>query len=287
MVVTTPIRRAELAEAFARDGYLRLPAFVADVEVVALRAEVRRVLAAPLPPGCERPHNTLVPLAWGDELVERVVADRGRRARLRAALAASDLRWISGYVSVKPPHSGPLWWHQDWWCWDHPVTYRRAAPQVAVLCYLSATTVDTGALRVLTGSHRASLALHGRLPEAHATDADRLDERHPAMVDQPGQVSLEVDAGDAVIVDYRLLHGTYPHNGDRRRDCVLLTFAPNWGGLPPDVRGHLVRHPAQPPAGSARRALDRELLPAFDGPPRDLPLSRAAPARFAIGGRDG
>jgi hypothetical protein len=285
MAVCRASRPCERAQAFSRDGYVRLPAFVADGELAGLRGEVQRLLATPLPPGCERPHNTLIPLAWGDDLVERFVADHVRLDRLRAALAASDLRWISGYISVKAPRSGPLWWHQDWWCWDHAVTYRLAAPQVAVLCYLTATTPATGALRVLPGSHRRSLPLHGRLPEAHAADADGLDARHPALADHPAQVSLEADPGDAVAVDYRLLHGTHPHGGVERRDCVLLNFAPDWADLPPDIRAHLIRHPSQPPAGSPRCALDRKLLPAFAGPPKDLPLSRAAPARFAIGGR--
>jgi hypothetical protein len=27
---------------------------------------------------------------------------------------ATDLRWISGYVTVKEPRTPPRWWHQDW-----------------------------------------------------------------------------------------------------------------------------------------------------------------------------
>lgn len=277
--MSDPVR--DSPPAFERDGWARLPGFVDDGELDALRLAVGRALSRPLAPGCERPHNTLVPLRWRDEAVELVVADRRRVARVRAAVGASDLRWISGYVSVKAPRSGPLWWHQDWWCWDHPVTYGQRAPQVAVLCYLSATTVSSGALRVLPGSHRASVPLHGELPAAHASEAGGLDDEHPAMADHPGQVSLEVAAGDAVVLDYRLLHGTHPHRGERRRDSLLLSFAPDWARLPADLRAHLVRHPAQPQAPAATRRLDRELLPTFGGTPRDLPLNRVAPAEFA------
>ena len=271
--------RAE--RAFARDGYAVLGGFVSGPELARLRCDVDAHLAGPLPPGCERPGNTLAPLRWSDATVGRVLAAPGRVARLATAVAGGDLRWISGYVSSKPPGSGPLWWHQDWWCWDHPVSFRPAAPQVALLCYLTATDERTAALRVLPGSHRRATALHAALPEAHAGGAQP-PAGHPAVSDHPDQVTLALAPGDAVVLDYRLLHGTHPNAGGRRRDCVLLTFAPSWRDLPEDVRAHLIRHPAQPRAGErvGAPAWTRALLPAFDGRPRDLELNRTAPTGF-------
>ena len=90
-------------------------------------------------------------------------------------------------------------------------------------------------------------------------------------------------AGDAVVIDYRLLHGTHPNAGDARRDCLMLTFAPAWSQLPEDVRGHLIRHPALP--GSRERSPGAgwaaDLLPHHEGRRRDLPLNRRAPDHFA------
>jgi ectoine hydroxylase-related dioxygenase (phytanoyl-CoA dioxygenase family) len=196
-----------------------------------------------------------------------------------------DLRWISGYISSKEPRTPALWWHQDWWCWHHPVSFRAAAAQVALLVYLSDTDQGRGALRVLPGSHRASVALHRALPDAHR-QGERLPLDHPALRDQPGQMTLRARAGDAVVLDYRLLHGTHPNAGDERRDCVLLSFTPSWHSLPPDVRAHLIQHLALPtddeqvPATSWRAAL----LPEFDGARADLDLDRDAPPRFTVRG---
>src|SRR6266851_2201843 len=80
------------------------------------------------------PHNILVPLRWNDPIVRLLPKSDRRVQALTDGLRADDLKWISGYVSVKEPHSPPLWWHQDWWCWDHPLSYRRMAPQIGVLC---------------------------------------------------------------------------------------------------------------------------------------------------------
>lgn len=243
------------------------------------------MLARPLPAGCERPHNTLAPLRWNDGAVQRVLASPERIARLTEAVGGDDLRWISGYVSVKAPGTGPLWWHQDWWCWDHAVSYRRDAPQVALLCYLSTTDEQAAALRVVPGSHRGSTALHAALPEAHAQTGGIAPE-HPALSDHPEQVTLGLEAGDAVVIDYRLLHGTHRNAGEGRRDCLLLTFAPSWRGLPDEIRSHLIQHPAQPSAAEHAEAPEwqRQLLPSFEGRRRDLELNRTAPVRFAIEG---
>jgi hypothetical protein len=267
------------AQEFVTRGFGVLPGLLTGERLQRARDAADRAVAAPEGIACERPNNTLVPLRWNHDLVGLVVS---ARERIATAVGARDLRWISGYVSVKHPHSPPLWWHQDWWAWHHRVSFERAASQVSVLCYLSDTTAETGALRVLPGSHAASVPLHRVLPEAHSDDSTGLDLQHPAMADQPEQVTLAVRAGDAAITDYRLLHGTHANASDRRRDCVLLNFAPNWSDLPEDLRGHLVRHSALPsedepgPYGTLAG-----ILPTFDGRRCDVPLERNAPADFA------
>jgi hypothetical protein len=269
---------------FRRDGFAVLRDFLEPSELAALRADVDAVLAAPLPPGCERPHNTLAPLRWNDRIVRRVLSSEPRRTALAEAIGADDLRWISAYISVKPARSAALWWHQDWWCWDQPVSYRRATSQVAVLCYLTETTARNAALRVLPGTHHRSVALHAALPEAHTREAGDLDADEAAMRDHPDQITLDVQAGDAVVTDYRLLHGTHPNTSRERRDCLMLTFTPAWQRLPADIRAHLVRHPALPAATEQPAAGEwpLELLPRYAGEPRDLRLNRVAPSVFEM-----
>jgi ectoine hydroxylase-related dioxygenase (phytanoyl-CoA dioxygenase family) len=99
-----------------------------------------------------------------------------------------------------------------------------------------------------------------------------------------GQITIEVRAGDAVLLDYRLLHGTHANASPERRDCILLSFIPAWRELPVDILAHLIAHPALP---TDRESVARlasgydELLPRFDGMPASLPINRVPPARFA------
>ena len=264
-------------------GYATLRGFVGPAILARLRDAVETALQAPVIPGCERPHNRLVPLRWNDPVVSLLLAGAERRRAMRTVTGADDLRWISGYISVKEARTPALWWHQDWWCWDHPISFHAAPVQVAVLVYLSDTNEASGALRLLPGSHRRSVPLHGVLPGAHR-HGENLPRDHAAFGDQPGQVTLSAAAGDAVVLDYRLLHGTHPNDSGARRDCILLSFAPSWRSLPSDLRAHLIQHLALPrPDERPPRARWRaELLPSFDDEPADLPLNRDAPARFAV-----
>ena len=148
-----------------------------------------------------------------------------------------------------------------------------------MLCYLTDTDASNGALRVLPRSHLRSVAVHAALPEAHGDGSAALDPSHVAMRDQPDQVTLGLRAGDAAVLDYRLLHSTHPNDSGVRRDCVLLSFAPSWAGLPADIRGHLISHPSLPSRDADPSMVGplASLLPRYDGPRRDLELNRNGP----------
>jgi ectoine hydroxylase-related dioxygenase (phytanoyl-CoA dioxygenase family) len=263
------------------DGYVVLKDFLTPTDRAAAARAADALMEQPIEPSCVRPHNTLAPLRFNDALVDIVLRRPDRIARLASSIRADDLRWISGYLSSKAPHSDALWWHQDWWCWWHAASFRPQAPQVALLIYLCDTDAGGGALRVWPGSHRWSTRLHPLLPEAHRSQSNGLSPDHPAMRDHPEQITLAVQAGDAVAMDYRLLHGTHPNARPDRRDCVLLNFAPAWISLPEDLRGHLISGYALPGAEEvAGQAWADGLLPHYEGERRDLELRRDAPAVF-------
>ena len=264
-----------------RDGFAVLHAFLDRIEIQETKALVETALRLPRHSLCDRPHNILVPLRWCDPLVGILAISERRLEVLRAVSGGHDLRWISGYISIKEAFSPPLWWHQDWWCWDHPVSFRHDAVQAALLCYLTETNNSNGALRVLPGSHLKSVAIHAVLPEAHSQN-ETLQSEHAAVSDLAGQVTLDLRAGDAVLLDYRLLHGTHANTTASRRDCLIFNFAPSWETLPDDIKAHLIRHPALPSENEAMAASKRfaEILPSFAGKRKSLPLNRNAPSEF-------
>ena len=270
---------------FLADGYCVIPDFIKADELSLLSRAVDAVLIQTTHPGMSRPGNDLAPLRWSDEVVTLILRSADRLNRLAAAIAAPDLKWLSAYVSTKRPCTPPLCWHQDWWGWDHALSFGRPAPQVAVLIYLSETSRKNGALRILPGSHRTSCDLHASLPEPHSPSASSLSVDHPAMGDHAKQVTLGLRAGDAVVIDYRLLHGTHANENLARRDCVLLSFIPDWAKFPNELKAHVRGHPALPTADEmveATRKPYSDVFPRFAGQPVDIAINRVPPPSFAI-----
>lgn len=256
-----------------REGWILLRRFLAPAEVARLGARAEAIARSPEHGACVRPNNRLLPLRWSDPAVAAALSSSHRRERLARAVAATDLRWISGYVSTQPAFSGALPWHQDWWCWRHPASARRAPAQIVVACYLSATDADNGALRIVPGSHHRRMPAHDRACDFAAGASAS------AFEDLPEQITVAAEPGDAIVLDYRLLHGAHANATAMRRDAILLNFAPHWSGLPADLRSHLIQHSALPQRHEHAPASAR-WLPEFSGKRRSLRLDREVPANF-------
>ncbi len=264
---------------FSTTGYMILPGLLDHEALIAARAAVNAALAGNADAGMNRIGNDLVPLRWCDPCVSLILHQPAAVGAVKDAVGGSDLRWISAYITSKAPQSPPLFWHQDWWCWDDPVSFNECAPQVAVLCYLTETSAQTGALRVLPGSHRHAHAVHQHLPDPHGAEARALPLDHMAMTDCDGQVTISLRPGDAAVIDYRLLHGTHANKAGFRRDALLLSFAPAWRLLPQALRAHIAMHPALPCPRewpSVPKELQR-LLARYRGRPRSLQINRKVP----------
>ncbi len=184
-----------------------------------------------------------------------------------ASLGYPRPRWSSGYVISKPPESPALFWHQDWWGWNDPISYTDVPQQLFLMYYLVDTTVHNGCLRVLKGTHRKRHAMHDLVPEAH-NDAIRraTDPDHPVYQALPDDIPIPVTAGDLVIGDARLLHGAYANQSDQHRTVITLWYHPEFDSAPEQIRAHLGRKQsvvAQWPEEAQR--LVQPLVPTYSG----------------------
>jgi hypothetical protein len=282
MALRLDLASKDTTSGFDDGGYRVLRRFLRNDETARVQTLVDEALRSPHETACNRPNNMLLPLRWNNPIIQLLLGSERRLRALCEAIGADDLRWISGYISIKEPRSPALWWHSDWWCWDHPISIHWEASQVAVLTYLNDTSVDNGALRILPRSHHESASIHAHLPEAHSKIAEELSPEDEAMRDLPDEVTLDLRSGDSAVIDYRLLHGTHPNSSNDRRDCILLSFTPSWRRLPDDLKSHLIQHPALPSDGEhpGESLIGSKLFPTFEGARRSLSLNRNAPARF-------
>ena len=87
--------------------YAVLPGWLPAAELPDVRAAAAALDAVP---GCPRENNTLMPLRWNDDLVNRLVADAARVDALRAATGATGHRRDAVLLSFAPHWSAlPAW----------------------------------------------------------------------------------------------------------------------------------------------------------------------------------
>ena len=193
-----------------------------------------------------------------------------------AHLGFEDAKYWTGYILSKVPHGPPLYWHQDWIFWDDPISVEPDPRQLFLMIYLVDTNVFNGCLRVIPGTHRRRISLHDRLVAAHGEEAQQASEDSDMFATLPGEVNVEVKAGDLVIGDSRVLHAAHGNQSDYRRTCITLWYHPLFERFPDSIKQNLVTsvdHVDVPddtaPPDLASRL--RRLKPRFEGvaEPRD------------------
>lgn len=254
---------------------------ILNKDMVARVAEAsNRLLDAQDPEHFEKQKSTgSLICVWDDPFFSELIAWDPALDALRS-MGFDRPTFSTGFVISKPPHSPPLFWHQDWWGWDHPHSYTPKPQQVFLMYYLVDTTFGNGCLRLIPGSHLKRHAVHDRLPQAHTDEIRQAEDlSNPAFMDHPDEVDVCVKAGDLVIGDSRLLHSARANTTDERRTVITLWYHPLFYELPEPMQAHLGKREG----GAARRVeewpedaqdLVRELLPVYEGVVEPLTWNR-------------
>lgn len=251
----TPIApRPHALEQLQRDGYCLFPRCGTPELIARLRLATDKLFAALSPEhrkgfGNQGTHATL---AYQDPVFVELIAWPPALAAL-ASLGFPRPRYWSGYPIAREPHTGPLYWHQDWPFWDEPEAADPLPHQLFLMWYLTDTRRENGCLRVIPGSHVKRHALHETTANSHDGSLRHInDPNHPAYAPHPDQVDVPVRAGDLVIGDARVLHASHANTTDERRTVITLWYLPRYEE-----------------AGERLRAAWQKAL--FIQPPADLP----------------
>ena len=134
---------------------------------------------------------------------ERLCAllDDGRIEGLLASLLGDDFNYVSSDGNY---YAGDTRWHSDGW--GKVVRFTKIA------FYLDPLTADTGALRVIPGSHRLEDCYAQKVQEEIPESADKWG------VDgaQVPAVALETQPGDVAVFNHNLKHAAFGGGGWRR-----------------------------------------------------------------------
>ena len=143
----------------------------------------------------------------GDKTIDVLIE---HPSEIMRSLQLEDLTSGGTFQIISKPANAPaLYWHQDWTRWDDPVSMSPWPQQVFLNWYLRDTNKANGCLRVIPGSHLHRVDLHEHLVPAHEGGGYDIQETNEWMFcDHPAAVDVPVAAGQLVIADGRLLHGS-------------------------------------------------------------------------------
>ena len=221
------------------DGYCRVPGVLGPA---ALCATVEAAEAALGTIGADhraqwRSQGSLVPIADHPSFAA-LIAHPGFQVMF-ARLGFSGTRFSSGYVISKPPGGPALFWHQDWWGWQHPISREERIAQVALFLYMTDTTRQNGCLRLVPGTHRRRHPLHDLVDAHDPTLAEVKNPEDAAFTSHPDEIDVPVMAGDVVVVDARLIHGAHPNCSGNERTNITLWWHPDYEALPAAIKARI------------------------------------------------
>ena len=158
---------------------------------------------------------------------------RGRRSTPQRILDAVEdligpdiLCWTTHWF-VKEAHSPQyVSWHQDSNYWGV-----ETRDLVSVWLAISSSTVESGCVRLLPGSHKTPPMEH---VDTWAENNMLTRGQTIEGVDESLAVNLELAPGEVALFDYRLAHASHPNRSGDRRIGIGLRY------IPPDARQ--VRH---------------------------------------------
>ena len=113
-------------------------------------------------------------------------------------------------------------WHQDSQYWGLDTD-----KLVTVWVALSPSTIQSGCMRVLPGSHQGPDLTH---EETFHNDNMLTRGQSISTIDENSAVNLVVDTGQAVLFAFRIAHASYPNQTTDRRIGLAIRF------IPPDSR---------------------------------------------------
>lgn len=207
----------DIRAALDDEGYcFPLPVFTA-AEAAHYRSELERceaLVGGPL--GLDERHKPHLLFRWAAELVRAP-----KLLDLMEGLIGPDIPVWDAVLFTKEPH-GPehITWHQDLAYWglahDDPVYTAWVA--------LSASTRESGCMRVIPGTHRQPIHAHRDSYAAH-----NLLSRGQSVemtFDEATAVDVELAPGEVSLHDGTIVHGSEPNRSDDRRLGFGIRYIP-------------------------------------------------------------
>ncbi|HXH42120.1 MAG TPA: phytanoyl-CoA dioxygenase family protein [Thermoanaerobaculia bacterium] len=202
-----------MREAFDRDGILFPIRVLDDAELAAARVEIGRLEAA---------HGGVLKRFDRSHLFFHWAWELSRHPRVVDAVAellGEDVVVWGSLILAKPPHDpGFVAWHQD----GAYAGFLGDAPAVSAWIALSDSTIESGCMRVVPGSHRQRLEHAVRnAPLNMLSHGQEVD----AEVDERDAVDVQLEAGEMSLHHVDIIHGSNANHSSWTRTGFIVRYS--------------------------------------------------------------
>ena len=221
---------AEIAQSFARDGFVVVPNLFRREEVKVFKEGIQKILeevrresgGEDSPKAMLDATGVYVGLAGRSGLFRQAVRDE-RLLDILEAILGPNVEFLSDKVVFKDTErhvASP--WHQDWPYWE-------GTHKISVWVALDDATPENGCLKFLPGSHRGSVVHDG-----DRSDGSGFGHRiRPDTVDENAATTAPLAAGGAVFFHDLTMHASHPNTERRERWTWVPTYRDAQADDPP------------------------------------------------------
>lgn len=232
-----PLTQDEL-DAFDRDGYLWLPAFLSAGEVAALKGELDRLCRD----NADNRDDEVVREPHGDDIrsifrvhetsrVFRKLCAEERFAGRARQILGSRVYVHQSRINTKPGFRGKeFYWHSDFETWHVEDGVPRMR-MVSCAITLTENNIYNGSLMVMPGSHREYVQCVGATPDQHYKESLRAqkfgvpDEDSMALFLEKYGIEMPTGpAGSVLFFDCNLIHGSNSNISPYPRANLFFVF---------------------------------------------------------------
>lgn len=206
---------AEAVAQFGRDGFYSPIRAIAAAEAIAIRAKLEaheKRAGGPLKGSLRHKSHLLFPWLWD------LVHHPGIVDAVEDLLGPNLLVWSSSFFIKEARDPAFVSWHQDSTYWG------LSSPDVVTAWVaLSPSTLESGAMRVVPGTHAGQVEHRDTFKEGNL-----LTRGQEVMVDIDGSnaVDLVLEPGEMSLHHVRLIHGSEPNRAADRRIGYAIRYIP-------------------------------------------------------------
>ena len=214
--VISQVLGREQVDRYRRDGYLfPLPAIDAAQAVDARRVleDFEKSQGGQI--GKDQRHKPHLVMT----ALDRIVNEPRLLDAVEAILGPNFLCWESVLFTKEAKDPAYVSWHQD-------ATYWGLEPFDVVTAWvaLSPSTVDSGCMRVIPGTHKGEVVEH--VDTFAANNLLSRGQEIAVKVDEAKAVDLVLQPGQMSLHDVKLVHGSDPNRSNDRRIGLAIRYIP-------------------------------------------------------------